>query len=138
MIAASRIGVRGMNIGFIGLGQMGHGMAVRLIECGHQLTVWNRTQAAAAELGERGARVVPAPAQTFENDVVISMLADDAAVDSVWVSSNLAAQMNSDVLHLNMASVSLAMGKRLEALHAGGGSSYVAAPVFGRRALRMH
>lgn len=121
-----------MDIGFIGLGQMGQGMAARLLEGGHRLTVWNRSQAAAHALRNRGARVSATPAQVLDAGIVISMLADDAAVDAVWISSNLASQMKKDVLHLNMASVSLAMGKRLEALHRTGGSGYVAAPVFGR------
>lgn len=121
-----------MDIGFIGLGQMGHGMAVRLLERGHRLTVWNRSQAAVQTLRNRGARVAATPAQALDSGIVISMLADDAAVDAVWVTSNLASRMRKDALHLNMASVSLAMGKRLEELHREGGSAYVAGPVFGR------
>ena len=105
-----------MDIGFIGLGQMGQGMAARLIERGHRLVVWNRSPAAAQALRERGAHITATPAQVLDAEIVISMLADDAAVDAVWVSSNLASQMRKDALHLNMASVSLAMGKRLEAV----------------------
>ena len=35
-----------MKIGFIGLGQMGRGMASRLMDSGYPLVVWNRTRAA--------------------------------------------------------------------------------------------
>ena len=46
-----------MKIGFIGLGQMGRGMAARLLDQGHELTVWNRTPSAAEALQARGATV---------------------------------------------------------------------------------
>ena len=46
-----------MRIGFIGLGQMGRGMAARLLERGHDLVVWNRTREVAEAMQDRGARV---------------------------------------------------------------------------------
>lgn len=121
-----------MNIGFIGLGQMGHGMAARLIERGHRLTVWNRTHAATEVLRASGARVADEPASALEAEIVVSMLADDAAVEAVWITSGLVQRMNGAALHLNMASVSLRVAQRLAGLHRAGGSAYVAAPVFGR------
>lgn len=121
-----------MHIGFIGLGQMGRGMAARLIDCGHQLTVWNRTAAAALTFTQRGATVATQPAQALQTEIVITMLADDAAVDAVWIESGLAGRMPATALHLNMSSVSLGMGQRLAALHRKHGIPYVSAPVFGR------
>jgi 3-hydroxyisobutyrate dehydrogenase-like beta-hydroxyacid dehydrogenase len=73
-----------VHIGFIGLGQMGRGMATRLLEHGHTLIVWNRSTPAARAMAERGAAVATDPAQTLDSDIVISMLADDEAVRSVW------------------------------------------------------
>jgi len=121
-----------VRIGFIGLGQMGSGMAARLCEQGHTLIVWNRSSAAAHALAERGAVVATDPAQTLDSDIVISMLADDEAVRSVWIASDLASRASAKTLHLNMASVSLTMANELVQRHADGGSSYVSAPVFGR------
>jgi 3-hydroxyisobutyrate dehydrogenase-like beta-hydroxyacid dehydrogenase len=121
-----------MKIGFIGLGQMGRGMASRLIDCGHQLVVWNRTRAAADAFAARGAIVAATPAETLDTDVVVTMLADDGAVEAVWVTSGLLQTLPSTALHLNMASVSLCMGQRLDALHRQHRSHYVSAPVFGR------
>lgn len=60
------------------------------------------------------------------------MLADDAAVEAVWITSGLVGKMPSSTIHLNMATVSMKMGKRLTALHESAGSQYVSAPVFGR------
>src|SRR5262249_49886397 len=121
-----------MKIGFIGLGQMGRRMASRLLDSGHRLAVWNRSRAAAESLRARGALVVDSPAELLDAEVVLSMLADDAAVDAVWVAPGLVARVPVSTVHLNMATVSLRMGRRLAELHRGAGSQYVSAPVFGR------
>jgi 3-hydroxyisobutyrate dehydrogenase-like beta-hydroxyacid dehydrogenase len=63
-------------IAFLGLGQMGAPMAARLLEAGHELTVWNRTPAKADPLVERGARRATSPEQAARGaEAVITMLA---------------------------------------------------------------
>ena len=121
-----------MDIGFIGLGQMGLGMAARLVARGHRLIVWNRSRAAVDALRASGAQAADELARMLDTEIVVSMLADDAAVEAVWIESGLAQRMSSAALHLNMASISLRMAQRLAGLHRAGGSAYVAAPVFGR------
>ena len=121
-----------MKIGFVGVGQMGRGMVSRLLDSGHTLVLWNRSRAATEAFAARGALCAASAQQTLASDVVISMLADDAAVDAVWISSGLARQMLRGSLHLNMASVSPRIGERLDQLHRAHGSRYVSAPVFGR------
>ncbi len=121
-----------MNIGFIGLGQMGRGMASRLIDSGHQLTVWNRTRAVTEPFAARGAVIANTLAETLACEVVITMLADDASVEAVWISSGLLQRLPATTVHLNMASVSMRMGQRLDDLHREHGSPYISAPVFGR------
>ncbi|MCC6531435.1 MAG: NAD(P)-dependent oxidoreductase [Burkholderiales bacterium] len=121
-----------MRIGFIGLGQMGRGMALRLIERGHSLSVWNRSREATALLAAQGARIASEPAGTLDADIVISMLADDAAVHSVWLASGLAPSAPATSLHVNMASIGLGLAAQLSESHRRGGSAYVSAPVFGR------
>lgn len=112
-----------MKVGFLGLGQMGREMASRLIEAGHALTVYNRTAAAAAPFRGR-AQVAATPAEALDAEVVITMLADDAAVEAVWGELRLPPT----AVHLNMATVSMALAARLAARQ----ERYVAAPVFGR------
>ncbi|WP_432071012.1 NAD(P)-binding domain-containing protein [Streptomyces sp. AA1529] len=69
---------------FIGLGNMGGGMARRLLDAGHPLTVHNRTAAKAAPLAEAGATVAASPAQAAAGrSVVLLSLADEAAVEDV-------------------------------------------------------
>ncbi|HEX6317846.1 MAG TPA: NAD(P)-dependent oxidoreductase [Burkholderiales bacterium] len=114
-----------MNVGFLGLGKMGGVMAVRLIEAGHSLAVFNRTSAALKPFEGR-ARIAAHPGETLESDIVVTMLADDAAVEAVWAGLELPAS----AVHLNMATVSVDLAQRFAARQPG----YVAAPVFGRPA----
>lgn len=73
-----------MQIGLAGLGKMGAGIAQRLIEVGHQVTVWNRTAAKAEQLTASGARVAGTPAELAAgSDAVITVLTDAAASDAV-------------------------------------------------------
>jgi 3-hydroxyisobutyrate dehydrogenase-like beta-hydroxyacid dehydrogenase len=111
-----------MNVGFLGLGKMGSAMAARLVQAGHALVVFNRTP---KEFDPR-ARLATQPQEVLESDVIITMLADDAAVDAVWTGLELPAS----AIHLNMATVSVGLARRF----AGRQPSYVAAPVFGRPA----
>ena len=70
-----------MNIGFIGLGNMGAGMARNLIKAGHALTVYNRTAARAEPFRSLGATVATTPRDAASSvDVLITMLADDTAL----------------------------------------------------------
>ena len=112
-----------MKVGFMGLGQMGRGMAGRLLDAGCELIVHNRSSAATAPLEARGVRVAASPLDLLEAEVVVSMLADDAAVEALCIGSGFAERMPRSSLHLNMASVSLRMAQRLAALHRAGGSA---------------
>jgi|SRR5688500_7849243 len=101
---------------------MGSVMAARLLDAGHSLVVFNRMR---KDFDSR-ARVAARPAETLESDVVVTMLADDAAVDAVWEGLELPA----GCVHLNMATVSVGLAQRFAARQ----KRYVAAPVFGRPA----
>lgn len=75
-----------MTLGFIGLGAMGSRMAMRLLNAGYQLGVYNRSPDRARALGDAGARVYASAADLAgDADVVLSMLADDAAVEHVML-----------------------------------------------------
>ena len=71
-------------IAFIGVGGMGGRMARRLLDAGHELTVWNRTPAKAEPLVEAGATAATTPAEAARRaEVVITMVADSAALQAV-------------------------------------------------------
>jgi 3-hydroxyisobutyrate dehydrogenase len=72
-------------VAFVGLGRMGHGMASRLVEAGHDLVVWNRTPAKAGDLLSRGARWAESPRGAATGaDAVVVMVSDDEASRAVW------------------------------------------------------
>ncbi len=121
-----------MKIGFIGLGRMGQGIARRLLDAGHDLVVYNRTAEKAAELCAAGARFAATTTLLCaEREVVITMLADDAALDSV-VSGGLLQALPRGAIHMVMGTHGVAAIRALTALHAGAGQILVAAPVLGR------
>jgi 3-hydroxyisobutyrate dehydrogenase-like beta-hydroxyacid dehydrogenase len=71
-------------VAFLGLGAMGAPMAGRLLDAGHDLTVWNRTPARADALVARGATAAATPAEAARDaEVVVTMVADPPALDQV-------------------------------------------------------
>lgn len=121
-----------MRIGFVGLGAMGVGMVENLLKAGHEVTVWNRTPGPAAPLVAKGARAATEAAECAAGEVVITMLADDAATAEVALAPGFLAAMPAGAVHLCMATISVALAERLAAAHATAGQAYVSAPVFGR------
>jgi len=121
-----------MDVGFIGLGHMGKAIASNLLRAGHRLRVWNRSPAPAQELARAGAQVAAAPADTARAEVLITMLADDAAERAVLIESGVLAQAAAGLIHINMATISVAFSQELARKHRERDLGYVAAPVFGR------
>ncbi|GJE61814.1 NAD(P)-dependent oxidoreductase [Methylobacterium trifolii] len=119
-----------MDVGFIGLGRMGRGMAASLVRGGHTVRVWNRSPEAAKAVA--GAHPVATAAEAFAGDAAITMLADDAALRSVVVEGGLLDSGTRPGMHLGMSTISVALSQELAAIHARAGVPYVAAPVFGR------
>ena len=124
-----------MNVAFIGLGNMGSAMAQNLIKAGHQLRVYNRTRSRAEEL--KGAHVAATPGEAVADcEIAITMLADDFALDSVFIGPNerqtLLASLPPNAIHISMSTISVALSRRMAAAHAERKQHYVSAPVFGR------
>jgi 3-hydroxyisobutyrate dehydrogenase-like beta-hydroxyacid dehydrogenase len=72
------------DVGFVGLGVMGGGVAKRLLDAGHPLTVWNRTREKAEPLLEAGARWADSPREVAEASAfVFTMVTNTAAVQAV-------------------------------------------------------
>jgi 3-hydroxyisobutyrate dehydrogenase-like beta-hydroxyacid dehydrogenase len=125
--------VDAMDIGFIGLGKMGQGMAANLVKAGHTVTVYNRTASKAEALARQGARTAPSVAEACSTEVVVTMLADDAAVEEVvFAEEGMLAALPPGATHVSSSTISVALSKHLTAAHGGVGQHYVAAPVFGR------
>jgi len=122
-----------MKVGFIGLGQMGSGMAANLIKAGHEVTVYNRTATKTQALVAKGAASAAKVADACRGDAVITMLADAAALAGVSFGENsLIASLSKNKIHISMSTISVALSEKLAAAHAEAGQRYVSAPVFGR------
>jgi 3-hydroxyisobutyrate dehydrogenase-like beta-hydroxyacid dehydrogenase len=123
-----------MKVAFVGLGNMGAPMAANLRRAGHELVVYNRTPDRAAPLAAQGARVARSPREAAAGgEVLITMLADDAAVEAVMFGQDGALEgLARGAVHVSMSTISPDLSRRLLAVHAARDQGYVAAPVFGR------
>lgn len=122
-----------MEVGIIGLGQMGSGIAKSLLRAGHRVTAYNRTRSRVDALAAEGVGVAVSPADACRGDAVLSMLADDAAVESVvFGSSGILSALPKGGLHVSLSTISVSLSDRLATVHANAGQQFVAAPVFGR------
>jgi len=121
-----------MDIGVIGLGGMGSGMAANLLKAGHRVTVWNRSPGPVANLTDLGAIAADRPAGAFQGEVAVTMLSDDQALREVVLNSGALASARAGLVHIVSATISVALAQELETRHADLGLAYVAAPVLGR------
>ncbi len=123
-----------MNVGFIGLGRMGSGMAGRILEGGHDLVVYDVVPQATAKAAAAGARVASSLVDlSAGRDVVITMLAEDAAVhDVAFGKGGLCDSLPPGAIHLAMGTYGIGTIRALAAAHAAASQTLVAAPVLGR------
>ncbi|MFB3827532.1 MAG: NAD(P)-dependent oxidoreductase [Bryobacteraceae bacterium] len=120
-----------MRIAFLGTGNMGLPMARNLAQAGHALTAWNRTRERAAALEGAGVKIASTAREAAADaEVAVTMLADDRALEQV--AAEITGALPPGAVHCGMSTVSPAISRRLAAVHAACGQSYVAAPVFGR------
>jgi 3-hydroxyisobutyrate dehydrogenase-like beta-hydroxyacid dehydrogenase len=123
-----------MKVGFVGLGRMGSGMAGRILEAGHDLIAYDVIPESTARVAEAGARVAGSVHDVCaDRDVVITMLAEDAAVHAVALDQGgLRDSMAAGSIHLAMGTYGIGTIRALAAAHAAAGQVLVAAPVLGR------
>jgi 3-hydroxyisobutyrate dehydrogenase-like beta-hydroxyacid dehydrogenase len=122
-----------MDIGFVGLGHMGQAMARNLLKAGHHVIAYNRTRSKAEELAAEGAEVAETPSAACRGEAVLTMLADDRAVEGVVLGDDgILAALGPSKAHISMSTISVALSERLAEAHGKAGQVYLAAPVFGR------
>jgi 3-hydroxyisobutyrate dehydrogenase len=122
-----------MDIGFCGTGRMGAAMAERLMDQGHGLTVWNRTEDKARPLVARGARWAESPrAAAAAGAVIITMLTDARAVEAVYGGAEgLLAGDAKGKLFIDMSTVTPDTTRALAERVAAAGAAFVECPVGG-------
>jgi 3-hydroxyisobutyrate dehydrogenase-like beta-hydroxyacid dehydrogenase len=134
-VLGKRLNLRGsvMKVGFIGLGNMGTGMASNLVKAGHEVTVYNRTAAKTQPLAALGAKVATTIADVCTGDAVVTMLANDQAVEDVVLGQGgVASHLTPSALHISSSTISVELSRRLADEHDRHGQRFVSAPVFGR------
>ena len=120
-------------IGFIGLGNLGFPIAANLLDAGYSLSVYNRTASKADALMSRGAeRASRAVDAVSTGGIVVTLLWDDASVESVVAGDGFLERLGPGGVHVSMSTVSPEASKKLAAMHARHGSFFVEAPIFGR------
>jgi 3-hydroxyisobutyrate dehydrogenase-like beta-hydroxyacid dehydrogenase len=120
-----------MKLGFIGLGQMGRGMAANLIKAGHDVALYNRSADKAAGLGGTVAATPAEAAQSAE--IIFTMLAHDAALREVaYGEHGFIGALAPGAIHVSSSTISVAFAEELTAAHKAAGQRFVSAPVFGR------
>src|SRR5712664_4036081 len=109
-----------MEVGLIGLGRMGAGVAKSLLRAGHHVTVYNRTRERAEALRRDGAAIASSVAEACRGDAVLTMLAVDAAVESVVFGDNgVLRSLPRGRVHISLSTISVALSERLTQEHAG-------------------
>ncbi len=139
-----------MEVGVIGLGSMGFAMASHILAAGHDVTVYNRTEEKAHPLMEDGATFSHDPSGAAQGDVVITMLSDDRAVESVVFgeagkgssgengtdenddSAGLIFHQAPNCIHVSMSTIGVHLVKRMESEYSAVGKPLISAPVMGR------
>ena len=123
-----------MRVAFLGLGIMGSRMAAQLLQAGHELNLWTRTDGkAAAWAAENGGTALATPAQAASGaDVVISMVVDGPQVREILLGPGGAAeQASAGTLFADMSTIAPGAAVAISAELAELGHQFVDAPVTG-------
>jgi 3-hydroxyisobutyrate dehydrogenase-like beta-hydroxyacid dehydrogenase len=123
-----------MKVAFLGIGRMGLGMAGRLLDAGHDVTVWNRTAGKTAELETRGARVAGSVTEACTGaEIVVTMLAnDEVLLDVALRPDGVLDSLADSAIHVAMGTHGVTAVRTLTERHVQAGKTLVAAPVLGR------
>ncbi len=120
-------------IGFVGLGQLGLPMVRNLLARSHRLRVYNRTPGKADPLAAYGAEPVTRPVDAVTpGGVVVTVLWDDTALESVVTSNGFLDRLGAGGVHVSMSTVMPETARQLAALHAQHSSVQLEARIFGR------
>ena len=119
-------------IGFIGTGLMGFPMSKNLLKSGFNLKVFNRSINKAQPLTKFGAKISKNIGDVVkDNDFIITMLTDDAAVDTIMNSIDFLENLKSGSTVIDMSSVKPTTAKKYENILKSKNINYLDAPVSG-------
>jgi 3-hydroxyisobutyrate dehydrogenase-like beta-hydroxyacid dehydrogenase len=122
-----------MNLGFVGLGDMGSLIVPRLIAAGHTVTGWNRTKPKAAELIAGGMKWSDTPRDAAKDaDIVFSIVTDSKAVRAVALGPDgVIAGLKKGGIYIDMSTIEPDASREVAAEFAKAGSAMLDAPISG-------
>ena len=122
-----------MDVGIAGVGKMGAAIALRLMEVGHKVTVWNRSADKTKPLADAGATIAATPAElAAKSEVIITILTDAAAIDAVYTGPlGLLSVVVANKLFIEMSTVQPATEVAIAAKVRAKGAAFVECPVGG-------
>jgi 3-hydroxyisobutyrate dehydrogenase len=123
----------GRRVGWVGAGRMGHALAARLLDAGHDVAVFNRTRAKAESLEGAGATVVDAPAELADCEVVFTIVSGPADFKEVVLgpSGVLSGNGSAPAVIVDMTTVSPDASQAVRDEASERGAALIAAPVSG-------
>ena len=120
-----------MKIAFIGLGNMGGGMAANLVKAGHEVRAFDLSAQAAATAQGNGCAVFPSVREAVQGaEAVVSMLPNGAIVDSVY-SADVIGHAPASALLLDCSTIDVATARKVADAASAAGYAMVDAPVSG-------
>ena len=124
-------------IGWIGAGRMGAAMATRLLEAGHDVTVYNRTKSKAEALISKGAKVVDHPSELASLDVVFIMVSTSKDLEEVTTGAKglLSLPGTAPKIIVDSSTVSAEASTVIREAASKAGTEFLAAPVSGNPAV---
>jgi 3-hydroxyisobutyrate dehydrogenase len=121
---------QGTSLGWVGVGRMGRALVIRLLQAGHEVSVYNRTRGKAADLEQLGATIVDSPADLADRDIVFTMVAGSADVQEVC-DALLSRSDATPGLIVDSTTISPTAAERIRASAEERGTAMLAAPVSG-------
>lgn len=123
---------KSMTVGWIGAGRMGYALIQRLLDAGHDVSVYNRTRSKAEPLAAHGAKIVDNPAQLADRDVVFIMVSASKDLESVTIGDDgLLTGTTFPQIIIDSSTVSAAVSTKIRHIAAEKGTGFLAAPVSG-------
>jgi 3-hydroxyisobutyrate dehydrogenase-like beta-hydroxyacid dehydrogenase len=122
-----------VNVGFIGLGDMGHAIVPRLLAGGHRVTGWNRTRQKAETLLRLGMHWAETPRDlAARSEVVFTIVTDDSAVRAVALGENgIIAGLRKDAAYLDMSTIDPEASRSIAGRFRDAGLTMMDAPISG-------
>jgi 3-hydroxyisobutyrate dehydrogenase-like beta-hydroxyacid dehydrogenase len=121
-----------LTLGWLGTGRMGSAMATRLLDAGHDLTVWNRTRAKAEPLADAGAKVVDRISDLARSDLVFVMVSTPNDLEEVVIGADgLLSAPRTPRIIVDCSSVGADTSASVRSAASARGVEFLAAPVSG-------